>query len=117
MRAHAQPGKLNYASCALGSSAHLSTDDFSALGKASIVHVPAKGIADGILAPAGAMRGHVARLNAIITKVVSTPQMKEGFNNQGLEPATMTPEAFAGFIRQEIAQNVRVVKAAKNRIE
>lgn len=178
--ARAQPGKLNYASSGVGSSAHLSTEVFSSLAKVSIVHVPYKGISDGVvatasgevdmifasipasrpllaanrvralavstgsrtalapemptlhesgvpgydrsgwyglLAPAGAPREYVARLNGIISKVVNTPQMKEAFNKQGLEPATTTPEEFGRFIRDEVAQNVKVVKAAGIRVE
>ena len=35
---------------------------------------------------------------------VNTPEMKEAFMKQGLDPATSTPEAFAAFIRDEVAQ-------------
>jgi tripartite-type tricarboxylate transporter receptor subunit TctC len=173
--ARAQPGKLNYATSGVGSSAHLSTLVFSSLAGVSAVHVPYKGVSDGvtataagqvdmifasipasrpllaakkirvlgvstrertalapdvptlhdsgvhgydrsgwygILAPAGVPRDYVTRLNAIIGKVAETPQMKEAFNRQGLEPATTTPEEFGRFIRAEIAQNIKVVKAA-----
>lgn len=178
--ARAHPGKLNYASSGIGSSAHLSAEVFNSIAKVAIVHVPYKGVSDGVtatasgqvdmifasipaakplreagkvralavstrqrtsllpsmptldesgvpgydrsgwygvLAPAGMLRVTVARLNAIIGKVVNTPDMKEAFNRQGLEPATTTSEAFTQFIREEIAQNVRVVKAAGIKVE
>jgi tripartite-type tricarboxylate transporter receptor subunit TctC len=71
----------------------------------------------GVLAPAGVPREVVLRLNAAIVKVVSTPEMKVAFMNQGLEPAASTPEAFGDFIRSEIAENVKLVKAAGIKVE
>lgn len=178
--ARAHPGKLNYASSGIGSSAHLSAEVFNSIAKVAIVHVPYKGVSDGVtatasgqvdmifasipaarplleagkvrslavstrkrtslmpsmptldesgvpgydrsgwygvLAPAGLSRDVVMRLNAIIGKVVNTPEMKEAFNRQGLEPATSTPEEFGQFIRNEVAQNIEVVKAAGIKIE
>lgn len=178
--ARAHPGKLNYASSGIGSSAHLSAEVFNSIAKVAIVHVPYKGVSDGVtatasgqvdmifasipaarplleagkvralavstgkrtslmpsmptldesgvpgydrsgwygvLAPAGLSRDVVMRLNAIIGKVVNTPEMKEAFNKQGLEPATSTPEEFGQFIRNEVAQNIEVVKAAGIKVE
>ncbi len=178
--ARAHPGKLNYASSGIGSSAHLSNELFNSMAKVHIVHVPFKGISDGVvavaggqvdmifasitaaqplletrrvralavttgqrtplapsmptlaesgvpgydrsgwygvLAPAGVARDIVARLNAVIVKIVNAPEMKVAFNRQGLDPATSTPEEFAAFIRNEVAQNVRVVKDAGIRVE
>jgi len=173
--ARAHPGKLNYASSGIGSSAHMSTEVFSAIARVSMVHVPYKGVSDGvtataagevdmifasipasrpllaankvralgvstrsrttlapdvptlhesgvpeydrsgwygILAPAGVARDYVARVNSIIDKVVNSPQMKEAFNKQGLEPATTTPEDFGRFIREEVSQNIKVAVKA-----
>lgn len=178
--ARAHPGKLNYASSGIGSSAHLSAEVFNSIAKVAIVHVPYKGVSDGVtatasgqvdmifasipasrplleagkvralavstrkrtslmpsmptldesgvpgydrsgwygvLAPAGLSRDVVMRLSAIIGKVVNTPEMKEAFNKQGLEPATSAPEEFGQFIRNEVAQNIAVVKAAGIKIE
>ena len=178
--ARAHPGKLNYATSGVGSSAHLSTLVFSALANVSVVHVPYKGVSDGvtataagetdmifasipasqpllaanriralgvstrersvlapemptlhesgvpgydrsgwygILAPAGVPREYVARLSTIIAKVVNTPQMKEAFNRQGLEPAVMMPEEFGRFIRAEVAQNVKVVRTSGMKVD
>jgi len=36
---------------------------------------------------------------------------------QGLDPATTTPEEFGAFIRNEVTQNVKLVKAAGIRVE
>ena len=178
--ARAQPGKLNYATSGVGSSAHLSALVFAALAGVNIVHVPYKGTSDGvtataagetdmifasipaskpllaakkirvlgvstkertqlapemptlheagvpgydrsgwygIIAPAGVPRELIARLNATIAKVADTKEMKEAFNRQGLEVATTTPEEFGRFIKSEVAQNVKVVKAAGIRVD
>jgi tripartite-type tricarboxylate transporter receptor subunit TctC len=174
------PGKLNYASSGVGSSAHMANELFNSLAKVNIVHVPYKGISDGVtavasgevdmifasipaslplltagrvralavttgqrtplapnmptlnesgvagydrsgwygvIAPANVPREIVTRLNAAIVKIVNTPDMKEAFMKQGLDPATSTPEAFGAFIRDEVAQNVRLVKAAGIKVE
>jgi tripartite-type tricarboxylate transporter receptor subunit TctC len=50
--ARAQPGKLNYASSGIGSSAHLSNELFNAMARVKIVHVPYKGVAEGVTAVA-----------------------------------------------------------------
>ena len=71
----------------------------------------------GLLAPAGTPRDIVARLNAAIVKIVNTPEMRDTYMKQGLDPATSTPEEFAAFIRSEIAQNVKLVKSAGIRVE
>jgi tripartite-type tricarboxylate transporter receptor subunit TctC len=50
--ARSHPGKLNYATSGVGSSAHLSTLVFSSLAKVSVVHVPYKGVSEGVTATA-----------------------------------------------------------------
>ena len=178
--ARANPGKLNYASSGVGSSAHLVSELLNALGQLKIAHVPYRGTSDGVtatasgevdmifasipastplmnanrvralgvttgqrtplaphmptlaesglpgfdrsgwygvLAPANVPRDIVMRLNAAIVKIVSTPDMKEAFMKQGLDPATSTTEEFSAFIRNEVAQNLKLVKAAGIKVE
>ncbi len=67
---------------------------------------------NGVLAPAALPKDILARLNAAIVKIVSQPEMKEAFFKQGLEALTNTPEAFAAFIRRELAQNAKVARFA-----
>jgi tripartite-type tricarboxylate transporter receptor subunit TctC len=71
----------------------------------------------GVLAPAAVPREIIARLNSAIVKVLNLPEMKDAFMKQGLEPAPGTPEAFGEFIRSEIADNVKLVKAAGIKVE
>ena len=71
----------------------------------------------GVLAPAGVPREIVARLNAAIVKIVNTPEMRQAYMKQGLDPAPTTAEEFGVFIRSEIAQNIKLVKAAGIKVE
>ena len=178
--ARTNPGKLNYASSGVGSSAHLVSELLNSLGKISIAHVPYKGISDGVtatasgevdmiiasipaatplinakraralgvttgqrtplapnmptlsesglpgfdrsgwygvLAPAGVPREIVARLNAAIVKIVNTPEMRQAYMKQGLDPSPTTTDEFGAFIRNEIAQNMKLVKAVGIKLE
>jgi len=67
---------------------------------------------NGVLVPAGATKDVIARLNAVIVKSVASPEIRDAFVKQGLEARTTTPEAFAAFIKRELAQNAKVVKFA-----
>ncbi len=173
--ARAHPGKLNYASSGIGSSAHITTELIKSMARVDIVHIPYKGVSDGvtataigqadmilasypaahpllqagkvrplavsiakrwvimptvptldesglkgfdrsgwygILAPAGLPREIVLRLNALVGAIVNAPEMSDALRKQGLEPATSTPEEFGAFIRNEVAQNIGIAKAA-----
>ncbi len=67
----------------------------------------------GLLAPAGTPRAIVELLNAEVTKIVRSPQMKEKLASQGAEPAGGTPEDYAATIRADAATWARVVKEAR----
>lgn len=178
--ARAYPGKLNYASSGIGSSAHLVTELINSMARVHIVHIPYKGVSDGVtatatgqadmilasypaaqpllqagkvrplavsigkrwvimptvptlaesgltgfdrsgwygmLAPAGTPREVVARLNTVIGAIVNTSEMSDALRKQGLEPSTSTPEEFGAFIRNEVAQNIRIARAAGIAVE
>ena len=65
---------------------------------------------NGVAAPAGVSKAIITRLNAAIGKVVSTAEMKEALNKQGLEPQSNTPEQFAAFIHDEILKHAELIK-------
>jgi tripartite-type tricarboxylate transporter receptor subunit TctC len=67
---------------------------------------------NGVLAPTGVPKEIIARLNAAVVKAVESPDMKQAIVKQGLEAQTGTPEQFAAFIRDQLAQNAKVVKFA-----
>ncbi|HYC43954.1 MAG TPA: tripartite tricarboxylate transporter substrate binding protein [Burkholderiales bacterium] len=66
----------------------------------------------GILAPAGTPQDIIQRLNAAITKGLSTPEVKARFAKQGADVASGTPVEFGAFIRKEIVKWTQVVKAS-----
>ena len=66
----------------------------------------------GILAPAATPREIITRLNAELTKVLTSPDLKERLGASGIEPMTSTPEQFAAFIKSETARYAKVIKDA-----
>ncbi len=173
--ARASPGKLNYASSGIGSSAHITTELFASMAGIKLTHIPYKGVSDGVVAtgtgqcdmifasypaaspllqinkvrpiavsiakrwvmmpeiptldesgvkgfdrsgwygmlvPAHTPKDVVARLNTAIVSILAAPDMADSLRKQGLEPNTSTPEEFGAFIRNEIAQNIKIAKSA-----
>ena len=66
----------------------------------------------GLLAPAATPPAIVARLNSEVTKVLQSADVRERLAAQGAEPMPGTPQAFATFMREEMAKWAPVVKQA-----
>jgi tripartite-type tricarboxylate transporter receptor subunit TctC len=66
----------------------------------------------GLLAPAGTPREVIGRIAADVGAVLASAEVRKGFEVQGLDIATSSPEAFASFIRAEAARYVRIARAA-----
>jgi tripartite-type tricarboxylate transporter receptor subunit TctC len=66
----------------------------------------------GVLAPAGTPGFAVERLNREITKALESSDVRERLLAQGAEPQPGPPEAFAAFMREEMARWAPVVKQA-----
>jgi tripartite-type tricarboxylate transporter receptor subunit TctC len=66
----------------------------------------------GLWGPAGMPREIVVKLNADVRKAIADPGVREKLVNLGNDPLDMTPEAFSGFIREEIDTNKRILAAA-----
>ena len=64
----------------------------------------------GIMAPAGTPRPVLDRLNAEIGKIVSRPDVKKAWNEQGAEPMSMTIPEFEKYLNDDIAKWAKVVK-------
>jgi tripartite-type tricarboxylate transporter receptor subunit TctC len=67
----------------------------------------------GIMAPAGTPRAILARLNTEIVKALKDPQTAKLIEAQSIQVVGNTPEAFAGFIKQDIAVWKDVARQAK----
>jgi tripartite-type tricarboxylate transporter receptor subunit TctC len=71
----------------------------------------------GLLAPAGTPKAVIAKLNAGVTQILNSPEMRERLTAQGAEPAPTSPDEFAAFIRSEIAKYARIVKASGAKVD
>jgi len=66
----------------------------------------------GMWAPAGTPGAVVQKLNATVNAIVQEPPVREQFAKLGMQPAPMKPEEFARFVRSEIDDYQRVIRAA-----
>ncbi|MGJ7524989.1 tripartite tricarboxylate transporter substrate binding protein [Variovorax sp. GB1P17] len=66
----------------------------------------------GMMAPAKTPRDVVDRLHAEVTKALATPEVKERFLKLGADAWTLKPAQFDAYIKDEIASNAELVKAA-----
>jgi len=71
----------------------------------------------GILAPAGTPPDIIAKLNREISALQDQPQVQKQFANEGADIVKMTPDAFGGFMRNELAKWGRVIKTANIKAE
>ncbi len=72
---------------------------------------------NGFLAPVGVPREIITRLNSVVVKTANTPEIRDAMVKQGLQVQTTTPDEFGAFIRNERAQNAKLVKFAGIKIE
>ena len=67
----------------------------------------------GLLAPAATPAAPIARLEAAIAKALATPEVREQYATLSLDPAPMSPQDYAVFLREEILRWRKVVASAK----
>jgi tripartite-type tricarboxylate transporter receptor subunit TctC len=66
----------------------------------------------GMLAPRKTPRDIVNRLHEETQKVLASPDIKERLAKLGAEPMVMTPEQFDAYLKEEVAANTALAKAA-----
>ncbi len=71
----------------------------------------------GLMAPAGTPKAIVDRLNAELRKITANPQIREAWKEQGATHMSMSTDAFAQFLRDDIVKWARVVKISGARVE
>ena len=71
----------------------------------------------GVVGPSGIARDVVAKLNAELTRILNTADMKERFAKQGTEVRTGTAESFGQWLREEQAKWAKVVKDSGAKFE
>jgi tripartite-type tricarboxylate transporter receptor subunit TctC len=71
----------------------------------------------GVLAPAATPQDIVNKAGTEIARIVKLPQVRERLSHEGLEPAGTTPQAFAAYIKVEVAKWAKVARSAGIKIE
>jgi tripartite-type tricarboxylate transporter receptor subunit TctC len=71
----------------------------------------------GVVGPNGIPREVVARLNAALTRVLNSAEMKERFAKQGTEVRTGSADSFGQWLRTEQARWAKVVKDSGAKFE
>lgn len=66
----------------------------------------------GLFAPAATPRAVVERLSGEVARMQATPEFRDQYDKQGLEPYVSTPEQFMTMLRAETAKLNRLVKEA-----
>ena len=71
----------------------------------------------GVLAPAGAPRAVVEKINADVADILKAPDVQAFFKEQGAETLTMTPDAFLALLESDVQKWAKVVKSSGARID
>ena len=66
----------------------------------------------GVFVPAGTPPDIVNKINKDVARLLQSAEVKERFANLGAEPMPMTPAEFRNFVRAEIDESAKVIKAA-----
>ena len=71
----------------------------------------------GVLTPTGTPASVVVRVRDAVAKALESADVRERFSSQGAEPVGSTPEAFAKFLRADIARIGKLIKVAGVKVE
>jgi tripartite-type tricarboxylate transporter receptor subunit TctC len=71
----------------------------------------------GLIAPKGTPPAIVNRLNAAVTKIVAAPDVQADWAKQGAVAMTMSPDAFARYMADDIVKWERIVKLSGARAD
>jgi tripartite-type tricarboxylate transporter receptor subunit TctC len=65
----------------------------------------------GLFVPAGTPPAIVARINADVAKILAAPDLRERIEAAGFDPVGGSPEAFARYVKEEVARWAKIVRA------
>ncbi len=71
----------------------------------------------GLFAPAGTPPAVIAKWNADVNKILTSPDVRAKLMAEGAEPAPDTPEQFAQFIARELAKYAKIIKASGAKVD
>ncbi|HWI13035.1 MAG TPA: tripartite tricarboxylate transporter substrate-binding protein, partial [Burkholderiales bacterium] len=66
----------------------------------------------GLVGPAKMPAAVVSRLNSDLTRILAMPDIRDRLSAQGMDPSSLTAQAFSAYIASEITKWSRVIKAA-----
>jgi tripartite-type tricarboxylate transporter receptor subunit TctC len=66
----------------------------------------------GMLAPAGTPRSSITKVQSEVARILNLPEIKERLSGEGALVVASTPDEFAAFLKHEIAQFAKIVKAS-----
>jgi tripartite-type tricarboxylate transporter receptor subunit TctC len=115
MAQNARAGKVK-ALASSGAARSSITPDVPTVGEAGVPGYEAT-IWLGLMAPAATPRPVLERLNAEVTKVVNSAEVKETWGKQGAVPMAMTVEQFDKYLREDIVKWAKVVKLSGAKID
>ena len=72
---------------------------------------------NGYVVPAATPASAIARLNAELVRVLSTPELRDSMRNQGLIAAPGTAEQFAELLKSDAARYSRIAREANVRLD
>lgn len=71
----------------------------------------------GVLAPAGTPRDLVAALNGEFNRIMALPDVVEKVKAGGMDPYSISTEAFADLLKSDAAKYARIVKASDMKVQ
>ncbi len=107
---HIKDGKLRLLASA-GSQRYPSLPDVQTVAEAGVPGF-ALDVSAGLTMPAGAAAAIVAKINAHVTRVLNTPDVKARLAPQGIEVVTNSPAEYAMLIREENTRWGKIIRQA-----
>ncbi len=71
----------------------------------------------GIVMPAGTPREIAARINREVNAILQTPEMKQKYQEAGLEAVSITPEQFGEVMQRDHAKYGKLIRAANIKVD
>lgn len=112
---HVQAGKLR-ALAITGASRHATLPDVPTLREAGFASADFVSW-NGVHVRAGTPQAIVTKLNGELDRILKLPDLQERMAGLGMEPAGLTAQAFAQFVKDDIARWSKVIGEAQVRLE
>jgi tripartite-type tricarboxylate transporter receptor subunit TctC len=71
----------------------------------------------GLMAPKGTPKAVVDKLNEVVSKISSQPEVRQAWGKQGAVPLTMTPAVFEKYLQDDVTKWSAVIKSANIKLD